>query len=45
MRHKVLKPPRYEPHIREDMLDKYRDGHILDMGWSEVDEEEWFESR
>ena len=44
MRDKVVKPPSYDPRKIDDMLDKYRDGHILDMGWREVDEEEWFES-
>ena len=42
MRDSALKPPSYDPRDVVDMLDKYRDGHILDMGWREVDTEEWF---
>ena len=25
----------------EELIDKYRDAHILDSGWREVDTEEW----
>ena len=41
MRDKVLKPPSYDPRNVVDLLDKYRDAHISDMGWREVDTEEW----
>ena len=39
---KILYPPSYDPRSVPDLLDKYRDAHILDMGWREVDSEEWF---
>ena len=41
MRDKVLKSPSYDPRNVVDLLDKYRDAHISDMGWREVDTEEW----
>ena len=41
MRDKVLKYPSYDPRNVVDLLDKYRDAHISDMGWREVDPEEW----
>ena len=43
MRDKLLKPPSYDPRNVEEMLDKYRDAHISDSGWREVDTEEWVE--
>ena len=41
MRDKVLKPPSYDPRNVVDLIDKYRDAHIMDSGWREVDTEEW----
>ena len=41
MRDKVLKPPGYDPRNVVDLIDKYRDAHIMDSGWREVDTEEW----
>ena len=41
MREQVLKPPSYDPRNVVDLLDKYRDAHIVDSGWREVDNEEW----
>ena len=41
MRDHVLKPPSYDPRNVVDLLDKYRDAHISDSGWREVDTEEW----
>ena len=40
-RDKVLKPPIYDPRNVVDLIDKYRDAHIMDSGWREVDTEEW----
>ena len=40
-RSSVLNPPSYDPRNVVDLLDKYRDGHIVDSGWREVDTEEW----
>ena len=42
MRHSVLKPPSYDPRNIVDLLDKYRDAHIIGRWWREVDHEEWF---
>ena len=44
MRASVLNPPSYDPRNVVDLLDKYRDGHIVDSGWREVDTEEWVTS-
>ena len=41
MRDSILKPPSYDPRNSVDLLEKYRDAHILDSGWREVDMEEW----
>ena len=41
MRDKVLKPPEFDPRNVVDLIDKYRDAHIMDSGWREVDTEEW----
>ena len=41
-RDNIVSPPSYDPRSVPDLLDKYRDAHILDMGWREVDSEEWF---
>ena len=43
MRDWVLQPPKYDPRNIVDLLEKYGDAHILDMGWREVDTEEWFD--
>ena len=42
MREQVLKPPIYDPTPSNvvDLLDKYRDAHIIDSGWRDVDNEE-----
>ena len=45
MRDKVLKPPDYDPRNVVDLIDKYRDAHIMDSGWREVDTEEWVASK
>ena len=37
----VIEPPDYDPRNIVDLLDKYRDAHISDSGWREVDPEEW----
>ena len=34
----------YDPRNVVDLLDKYRDGHIVDSGWREIDTEEWVTS-
>ena len=41
-RKKAVKPPDYDPRNIVDLVDKYRDAHISDSGWREVDPEEWF---
>ena len=41
MRDKVLQPPSYDLRNVVDLIDKYRDAHIMDSGWREVDTEEW----
>ena len=41
MRDKVLQPPGYDPRDVVDLIDRYRDAHIMDSGWREVDTEEW----
>ena len=41
-RKKAVKPPDYDPRNIMDLVDKYRDAHISDSGWREVDPEEWF---
>ena len=41
MRDKLLQPPTYDPRSVVDLIDKYKDAHILDSGWREVDTEEW----
>ena len=41
MRGVVLNPPSYDQRNVVDLLDKYRDGHIIDSGWREVDSEKW----
>ena len=41
LRENVIKPPSYDPRNIVDLLDKYRDAHISDSGWREVDPEEW----
>ena len=41
MRDSVLKPSSYDPRNVVDLLEKYRDAHISDSGWREVDTEEW----
>ena len=41
MRDKVLQPPGYDPRDVVDLMDRYRDAHIMDSGWREVDTEEW----
>ena len=38
----VLKPPSYDPRNIVDLLNKYRDAHIIDSGCREVDHEQWF---
>ena len=43
MRDWVIQPPKYDPRNIVDLLEKYGDAHILDMGWREVDTEEWFD--
>ena len=40
-RDKVLQPPKYDPRNIVALIDKYKDAHILDSGWREVDTEEW----
>ena len=40
-RKEVIEPPSYDPRNIVDLLDKYRDAHISDYGWREVDPEEW----
>ena len=37
----VLQPPSYDTRNIVELVDKYRDAHILDSGWREVDPEEW----
>ena len=41
MRDKVLQPPGYDLRNVVDLIDRYRDAHIMDSGWREVDMEEW----
>ena len=41
LRKRVVAPPSYDPRSIMDLLDKYRDAHISDSGWREVDPEEW----
>ena len=41
MRDRVLKPPSYDLRNVVDLIDRYRDAHIMDSGWREVDSEEW----
>ena len=41
MRDKVLKPPSHDLRNVVDLIDRYRDAHIMDSGWREVDTEEW----
>ena len=43
MRNSVLQPPSYDQRNIVDLLDRYGDAHIIDMGWREVDVEEWVE--
>ena len=40
-RGKVIEAPSYDPRDIVELLDKYRDAHISDSGWREVDPEEW----
>ena len=40
MRKLVLRPPSYDTRNVVDLLDRYRDAHISDSGWREVDTEE-----
>ena len=42
IRESVIEPPSYDPRNIVDLIDKYRDAHISDSGWREVDPEEWF---
>ena len=42
LRGKVIKAPSYDPRDIVELLDKYRDAHISDSGWRDVDPEEWF---
>jgi hypothetical protein len=42
IRKKVVKPPDYDPRNIKNLVDKYRDAHISDSGWREVDPEKWF---
>ena len=39
MRDKVLQP--HDLRNVVDLIDRYRDAHIMDSGWREVDMEEW----
>ena len=41
MRDEVLQPPSYDLRNVVDLIDRYRDAHIMDSGWREVDTEEW----
>ena len=41
MRGVVLNPRSYDPINIVDLIDKYRDGHIIDCAWREVKTEEW----
>ena len=41
MRELLLRPPSYDTRNVVDLLDRYRDAHISDSGWREVDTEEW----
>ena len=40
-REDVLQPPSFDTRNIVDFVDKYRDAHILDSGWREVDPAEW----
>ena len=42
VRKKAVKPPDYDLRNIVDLVDKYRDAHINDSGWREVDPEEWY---
>ena len=42
VRKKAVKPPDYDLRNIVDLVDKYRDAHINNSGWREVDPEEWF---
>ena len=42
VRNKVIKPPEYDQRNIVELIERYGDAHISDLGWREVDREEWY---